>query len=606
MMAEMQQRGGAGGAPAARPRVSGAQQERKGKGVFMQFIDDLINLRATAILIVGVLAFGAMVWFHTGSSGRGQQPKGPSVGRLKSEVDEMEKAMGAILESHTGVSQAAEEAKQAVAAQHELQEKYKVSAIFVFSAPNQGLRSAMRNMALHSWVKEVILIHEIDVGDGGGKADAAFPKHLNGKKVRYFPSNPIEPPSHEFAKFKACAELAAPENNVCYYQSTHRDASGYTRSLWANFLRAPKQIHSSVGANTYFNDLELTYRDDSFGLDSGFAFLAGGAYFLKEHAVNFVARKRDQLQVVMGGGTHINQEAFDQGSDVLFSLWVNRPPAELSNNMVPFATGIGEAKLYERGAYERRARQKEIHVVALKALLTDRLRVMNGGDAKVSRTTAPITPRLDTVSSCAKDRCLLTTNIQVVPRARSMKGERIGKMLRDKLETRQATPECEVFKAHQYYYAVDGNMQTQWVTTNKNVTRNDYFGLDLLKLHKDLQTISVAAAHPFQKDLVLEVSMDNKRWFPISVKPTKEFVDVWRGFEVHRYTYDMSESLAGAWQLILETPKAKHSSTPTPPLYIQYVRFRAQVSYKLPVILFDLDYKVGDPYDGTHSTAKKA
>ena len=26
----------------------------------------------------------------------------------------------------------------------------------------------------------------------------------------------------------------------------------------------------------------------------------------------------------------------------------------------------------------------------------------------------------------------------------------------------------------------------------------DYFGLDMLKLHKDLQNVSVLAAHPFQ------------------------------------------------------------------------------------------------------------
>mmetsp|Transcript_9623 Transcript_9623/g.18686 ORF Transcript_9623/g.18686 Transcript_9623/m.18686 type:complete len:301 (-) Transcript_9623:293-1195(-) len=295
---------------------------------------------------------------------------------------------------------------------------------------------------------------------------------------------------------------------------------------------------------------------------------------------------------------------FAEGSDVLFSLWINRPPAELSNNMVPFSVGIGEPKLYERGAFERRARQKEVHVVALKALLQDRLSVMDGKDAKVSRSDAPLSKRLDTVSSCAKDRCLLITNIEVLPRAKNMKAAMLGETLKAKLERKEAGPDCEVFKAHQYHYAVDGNAQTQWVTTNRNVTANDYFGLDLLKLHKDLQSITVSAAHPFQRELVLEVSMDNTRWFPIPVKPTKALQDVWRGFEVFKYTYDMSESLAGAWQRILETPKAKHSSTPTPPLYIQYLRFRSQVGYKLPVILFDIDYKVGDPYDGTTSLAR--
>jgi len=92
--------------------------------------------------------------------GGGRGGRGPSVGRLQSEVEDMEKAMSgrmtrrgpeemigslalllafpagkflnisppspaAILDSHSGVSLAAEEAKKMVAAQHENSEKYK-------------------------------------------------------------------------------------------------------------------------------------------------------------------------------------------------------------------------------------------------------------------------------------------------------------------------------------------------------------------------------------------------------------------------------------------------------------------------------------------------
>jgi hypothetical protein len=389
------------------------------------------------------------------------------------------------------------------------------------------------------------------------------------------------------------------------------DACSYTRSLWANFLRQPELIHTAVGATTYYNDLELTFRDDTFGLDTGFAYLHGGAYFLKSHAFNFVMRRRG----VKGVFALAQDLLFKTAADVLFTLWVNLPPQELANKMVPFPTPIGEPKLIERDAFSRRSRSKEAHVFALKALLQDRLSVMNGDMAIVSKGVQPAVrkPRAQgapkvggPVSSCAGDRCILTTNIEIIGRPKSMKAADLGNQLKALLDRTDPPAACEVFKSHQYHYAVDGNLDTQWVTTERNVTRDDYFGLDLLKLHKDLQSVTVIAAHPFQRDMTLEVSMDAKRWFPITVAPAVEAIDTWRGFEVTRYKYDMAESLAGAWQAILEAPKHKHASTPTPPLYIQYLRFRAQTSYMLPLIVFEMEYAVGDPYDGTASTSLAA
>ena len=37
-------------------------------------------------------------------------------------------------------------------------------------------------------------------------------------------------------------------------------------------------------------------------------------------------------------------------------------------------------------------------------------------------------------------------------------------------------PNCEVFRAHQYHFAVDGNLDTQWVSTWTNASVGDYFG----------------------------------------------------------------------------------------------------------------------------------
>ena len=39
---------------------------------------------------------------------------------------------------------------------------------------------------------------------------------------------------------------------------------------------------------------------------------------------------------------------------------------------------------------------------------------------------------------------------------------------------------------------------TPHICLSRFASAGDYFGLDMLKLHKDLQNVSVLAAHPFQ------------------------------------------------------------------------------------------------------------
>lgn len=56
------------------------------------------------------------------------------------------------------------------------------------------------------------------------------------------------------------------------------------------------------------------------------------------------------------------------------------------------------------------------------------------------------------------------------------------------------------------------------------------------QLHKDLQSIDITTAHPFQDALPLEVSMDGKRWFPVATLPKQTRINSWRGFQVTRST----------------------------------------------------------------------
>lgn len=337
----------------------------------VMFLDDVRNLRANAVMIIGVLCFAALVWHHSermfgdgppraqASRGRGEARSGgrlSNVNQMKKEVVDIEQAMTHILANHQGVSKAAMVAKQAVREQHDLRLKHKASAVFVVKQPGANLHFAMRNAAKQSFIREIVVLHDMskstDAYGAPVKEWKDAPKDMYGKPVKYVKS---EESLGELHKYYACTKHVRKDSNVCFYQAATRDTEGYIQSLWATFLRAPTLLVTAAGATTFYNDLELAFREDSFGIETGFAYLSAGAFFSKEHAVNFV-RRMDGLI-----GEDIEDESnFDNyrsAADAFFSLWLNKPPCELANDIVPYKRQIDEPKVYERNAFARRALQ---------------------------------------------------------------------------------------------------------------------------------------------------------------------------------------------------------------------------------------------------------
>jgi hypothetical protein len=154
--------------------------------------------------------------------------------------------------SESGVSQAAEVAKQEVQHQHRLSEAYKVSAIFVVTnRPRSSTHLAMRDISKLDFIYEIIVWHESSSSSVPLQFWQDCPTELHGKPVVYLPQ---PKPRQELAKYDACAEHARKESNVCYFQLPQRDASGYMQSLWASFLRSPDVLHTAVSASTYYLD----------------------------------------------------------------------------------------------------------------------------------------------------------------------------------------------------------------------------------------------------------------------------------------------------------------------------------------------------------------
>eukprot|EP00960_Hanusia_phi_P069498 767105-Hanusia_phi.AAC.2 len=201
---------------------------RHGMSVCSAFLDDIRNLRANAVLIIGVLTFAVLVWYHSEklfgdappSTTRSKLKLSGGFANIKNEVLDIEKAMTDILANHKGVSQAAELAKMAVREQYELRTKYRAAAIFVFKQQGTNLHLAMRNAAKRNFIKEIVLLHDmskpVDSFGNPVKEWLKCPKEIYGKPVNYVKSTQ---PLDELHKFYACASYTKDaRTNVCFYQ----------------------------------------------------------------------------------------------------------------------------------------------------------------------------------------------------------------------------------------------------------------------------------------------------------------------------------------------------------------------------------------------------
>jgi len=239
-----------------------------------------------------------------------------------------------------------------------------------------------------------------------------------------------------------------------------------------------------------------------------------------------------------------------------------------------------------------------------------------GGGKNLSHLERP-----DGYSSCHDDRCTLITNIPPLEPTVKVDGFALTQKLQTLLERDLPGPNCEVFRAHQYHFAVDGNLDTQWVSTWTNASVGDYFGLDMLVLKKDLKNITLTVAHPFQQQLQLEVSMRGNSWYPINCQPVGKLRGSWKGMAVTSFTYDVSEAMLQSWKqafgklkrdILKNDDKGRRGALAKvgsavqvsslnaellPPLYVRFLRFRAKRDYAAPLIVFELNYATGNRAD---------
>ena len=248
-------------------------------GTVMRFLDDIRQLKAHAVLMLGIVCFAVLVTYYSGQMLMSKDEHGKAVrsnsirasgvgqsmsGMLSTAALKVHEDMQNQLLKDKQAEAAAAMARRALADETLARNAHRVTGIIVFKEHGTNLNLALRSVGRRSFIREVLLVHDLGaISNSMPKEWSEPPNNIFGKPVKYLPRRGDR---NELLKFDACASDADPRNDVCYYQSWSRDSSRYLDSLWASFLRAPHLLHTSVGATTLYNDLQLTFREDAFGI----------------------------------------------------------------------------------------------------------------------------------------------------------------------------------------------------------------------------------------------------------------------------------------------------------------------------------------------------
>eukprot|EP00294_Goniomonas_avonlea_P001381 CAMPEP_0114570244 /NCGR_PEP_ID=MMETSP0114-20121206/17091_1 /TAXON_ID=31324 /ORGANISM="Goniomonas sp, Strain m" /LENGTH=549 /DNA_ID=CAMNT_0001757247 /DNA_START=37 /DNA_END=1686 /DNA_ORIENTATION=- len=487
---------------------------------------------------------------------------------------------------HGAIRKATSEAQMAIEQDLQHRQANRVSAILVFTRVGSHLRIVMSQLLASDFIDEIVLWQDSGAIDKKFK-EAYDNKIVNGKTVKF---HMAEKPLKQQAKYRACASLTRAENSVCYYQAVFYDSFGYLKSLYSNYLRAPELTHTVADPITYFHDTELTFIDVGKRLHAGYAYMEYGAMFSKTAAAQFLVEATSPAKGEEKFKPYGNLNTY---CDTYFTLWNNNPPSILSNKVKKFHRELAQPDVIHRNSYQRRMQPDQLRAEE------DSLSLLMG--RLETRTTAPAwVPHPSGYAACADDRCLFTTNMLAMPppvHVTSAKDAltRLRSLVEVKCDTRVPMveekcipPRAHMYAMFSYHHAVDLDRRTLWVS-HDNATEGSYFGLDLQTPRKDLQNIT--SAHPFQKEMVMEVSMTGQEWYAVSTAPEVTSLGQYQRLHFTQYVYQLQDVLTSAWLSIvhLADPDQEHDGKGLPPLYIRYVRFVCPRDMAAPFVLSEVD-----------------
>ncbi|KAI1315567.1 hypothetical protein EDD11_000641 [Mortierella claussenii] len=323
---------------------------------------------------------------------------------------------------------------------------------------------------------------------------------------------------HDFSKYTTCT-LAKYDH--CYIQDDDWINLSLD-SLYTVFVDQPDSLVTNTIPAMYAQQRTWMFQNAQLGLHTGFSWLGAGSFMPKSAVFKFL------LQL---GGSNLWKERV-QLSDLFFSLWRNQYPIVLSHALAP---------LDQSSSWSGRIDQWSVvyeHMTDAMFRITtvlSGLGIVNGSPHRVgakvdfvAEEEKPLFKDRHTRSSCANDKCLFQTNLDMFPAPEQVKWP-AEPQNRD-IHAHEARfkaldyPSPEFVAMHTYHYSVDQDLSTCW-RSYYALTKGDFFGLQfvlpLLDLNENAKSVEIwstlaSTLQILQSSMVIKASIDGDAWMTCS------------------------------------------------------------------------------------------
>ncbi|ORY96192.1 hypothetical protein BCR43DRAFT_440063 [Syncephalastrum racemosum] len=270
--------------------------------------------------------------------------------------------------------------------------------------------------------------------------------------------------------------------DFCYFQDDQWK-NNHLDTLYSNFIRYPSLLHASSPPAAYIDQLRWRLNNNEIALHTGYADLQFGAFSARWKAQNFMT----QLGKSVLGKDRIRLAEF------YFSIWSNQYPWILEH---PIALASAIRRLTK----------------ALELDLSDTPK-----DYFERIEEAPRLFERDAKAVCVNDRCLFTTNMEVMsyPTDFQFSTSNITNIpqLEATYNDMSAVPSNDFWEENAYHRAVDQDPNTCW-NTFQSPRKNDYFGLITLGTWtpKTLEIITASAMTQPERTFQVSVTENGDDW----------------------------------------------------------------------------------------------
>ncbi|KAF8931099.1 hypothetical protein EDD21DRAFT_445532 [Dissophora ornata] len=323
---------------------------------------------------------------------------------------------------------------------------------------------------------------------------------------------------HDFSKYTTCT-LAKYDH--CYIQDDDWINLSLD-SMYTVFVDHPSSLVTSTIPAMYAQQRTWMFQNRQIGLHTGFSWLGAGSFMPKKAVFKFL------LQL---GGSNLWKERV-QLSDLFFSLWRNQYPIVLSHALAP---------LDQSSSWSGRIDQWSVvyeHMADAMMRITTVLSgvgIVQGSPHRVGAKSdfvadeeTPLFKDRHTRSSCANDKCLFQTDVDMFPAPELVKwpAEPHNRDIHAHEARFKALdyPSAEFVAMHTYHYAVDQDLSTCW-RSYLPLVKGQFFGvqfvLPLMDLRENAKSVEIwstlaSTLQVLESNMIIKASINGDAWMTCS------------------------------------------------------------------------------------------